>query len=64
MQFNFDEFEDLIASQTTTSDSEIIFTPSLLVNTINQNFNYNYPLITISGEVANFKINQNKFVFF
>ena len=64
MQFNFDEFEDLIASQTTISDSEIIFTPSLLVNTINQNFNYNYPLITISGEVANFKINQNKFVFF
>ena len=64
MQFNFDEFEDLIASQTTTSDSEIVFTPSLLVNTINQNFNYNYPLITISGEVANFKINQNKFVFF
>ena len=64
MQFNFDEFEDLIASQTTTSDGEIIFTPSLLVNTINQNFNYNYPLITISGEVANFKINQNKFVFF
>lgn len=64
MQFNFDEFEDLIASQTTTSDSEIIFTPSLLVNTINQNFNYNYSLITISGEVANFKINQNKFVFF
>lgn len=64
MQFNFDEFEDLIASQTTTSDSEIIFTPSLLVNTINQNFNYNYPLITISGEVANFKINQNKFIFF
>lgn len=64
MQFNFDEFEDLIASQTTTSYSEIIFTPSLLVNTINQNFNYNYPLITISGEVANFKINQNKFVFF
>ncbi|RYC72437.1 exodeoxyribonuclease VII large subunit [Candidatus Nanogingivalis gingivitcus] len=64
MQFNFDEFEDLIVSQTTISDSEIIFTPSLLVNTINQNFNYNYPLITISGEVANFKINQNKFVFF
>ena len=64
MQFNFDEFEDLIASQTTISDSEIIFTPSLLVNTINQNFNYNYPLIIISGEVANFKINQNKFVFF
>jgi len=64
MQFNFDEFEDLVASQTTTSDSAIIFTPSLLVNTINQNFNYNYPLITISGEVANFKINQNKFVFF
>ena len=64
MQFNFDEFEDLIASQITTSDSEIIFTPSLLVNTINQNFNYNYPLITISGEVANFKINQNKFIFF
>ena len=64
MQFNFDEFEDLIASQTNSSNSEIIFTPSLLVNTINQNFNYNYPLITISGEVANFKINQNKFVFF
>lgn len=64
MQFNFDEFEDLVASQTTTSDSAIIFTPSLLVNTINQNFNYNYPLINISGEVANFKINQNKFVFF
>lgn len=64
MQFNFDEFEDLVASQTTISDSEIIFTPSLLVNTINQNFNYNYPLITISGEVANFKINQNKFIFF
>lgn len=64
MQFNFDEFEDLIASQTATNSSEVVFTPSLLVSTINQNFNYNYPLITISGEVANFKINQNKFVFF
>lgn len=64
MQFNFDEFEDLIASQTATNSNEVVFTPSLLVSTINQNFNYNYPLITISGEVANFKINQNKFVFF
>lgn len=64
MQFNFDEFEDLIASQTANNSNEVVFTPSLLVSTINQNFNYNYPLITISGEVANFKINQNKFVFF
>ena len=30
MQFNFDEFEDLIASQTTTIDSEKNFKPTII----------------------------------
>ncbi len=42
----------------------IIFTPSYLIEVLNQTLDYAYPSLEIEGEVASFKINQNKYVFF
>ena len=59
MQFNFDEFEDLIASQTANNSNEVVFTPSLLVSTINQNFNYSRLNSLQKGNSSN-KINNEE----
>jgi len=41
-----------------------IFTVSAFLASLNQTLEYAYPSIEIEGEVASFKVNQNKFVFF
>ena len=41
-----------------------IFSVSDLLASINQTLEYAYPGIEIEGEVASFKVNQNKYVFF
>lgn len=40
------------------------FSVSSFVATLNQTLEYAYPSVAIEGEVASFKVNQNKFVFF
>ncbi len=40
------------------------FTPTEFVNTVNQTLDYAYSSVTITGEVASFKVNQGKWVFF
>lgn len=40
------------------------FSVSEALALINQTLDYAYPVIVVDGEVANFKVNQNKFVFF
>ncbi len=40
------------------------FRVSDFVATVNQTFEYAYPLVEVEGEVASFKVNQGKFVFF
>lgn len=40
------------------------FRVSDFVAIVNQTFEYAYPLIEVEGEVASFKVNQDKFVFF
>lgn len=40
------------------------FSVSGFVATLNQTLEYAYPSVSIEGEVASFKVNQNKFVFF
>ncbi len=40
------------------------FRVSDFVAVVNQTFEYAYPLVEVEGEVASFKVNQGKFVFF
>lgn len=40
------------------------FTPTEFIALVNQTLDYAYPRVTIVGEVASFKVNQNKWVFF
>lgn len=40
------------------------FSVSNAIAVINQTLEYAYPTITVEGEVASFKVNQNKYVFF
>ena len=40
------------------------FTPTELIAVVNQTLEYAYSSVTIVGEVASFKVNQNKWVFF
>lgn len=40
------------------------FSVSSFVSTLNQTLEYSYPSVSIEGEVASFKVNQNKYVFF
>jgi len=46
------------------SDQTPIFNVSDFVASLNQTLEYAYPIVEIEGEVANFKINQGKWVFF
>lgn len=41
-----------------------IFSVSDFIAVVNQTFEYAYPNVAIEGEVASFKVNQGKFVFF
>lgn len=43
---------------------QTVFTVSDAIGLINQTLDYAYPSITIEGEVASFKVNQGKYVFF
>lgn len=40
------------------------FTPTEFIALVNQTLDYAYPRVAIVGEVASFKVNQNKWVFF
>ena len=40
------------------------FTPTEFIAVVNQTLEYAYSSVTIVGEVASFKVNQNKWVFF
>jgi exodeoxyribonuclease VII large subunit len=40
------------------------FSVSQAIAVINQTLDYAYPTITVEGEIASFKVNQNKYVFF
>lgn len=42
----------------------MIYTPTEFIDTCNQSLEYAYSNITIEGEIASFKINQGKWVFF
>lgn len=46
------------------SETGIKFTVSEFIAVVNQTLDYAYPQVTLEGEVASFKINQNKWVFF
>lgn len=40
------------------------YTVTQLISTINQTLDYAYPSVSVKGEVASFKVNQGKWVFF
>lgn len=44
--------------------SDVILSVSDFVALVNQTFEYAYPFVTIVGELANFKISKNKWVYF
>lgn len=46
------------------SDQTPIFSVSDFVASLNQTLEYAYPVVAIEGEVASFKVNQGKWVFF
>lgn len=46
------------------SPNQLIFSVSDFIAVVNQTFDYAYPSVQIEGEVASFKVNQSKFVFF
>lgn len=46
------------------SDEPLVFGVSDAIAIINQTLDYAYPTITVEGEVASYKVNQGKFVFF
>lgn len=48
----------------TVAGSEPVLGVSDAIEVINQTLDYAYPSLIIEGEVAGFKVNQNKFVFF
>ena len=43
---------------------DVLLTPSDFVALVNQTFEYAYPIVVIEGEVSNFKISKNKWVYF
>ena len=48
----------------TSAKGEMAFTPTEFVGVVNQTLEYAYSSVTIVGEVASFKVNQGKWVFF
>lgn len=47
-----------------TKQMDIIYSPSEFVDVFNQTIDYAYPRIVIEGELTNFKIAKNKWVYF
>ncbi len=45
-------------------DKEIVFGVSDFVAVLNQTLEFAYPLVTIEGELANFRVSKNKWVYF
>ncbi|NBU33333.1 exodeoxyribonuclease VII large subunit [bacterium] len=43
---------------------ELVISPSDFIALVNQTFDYAYPKVVIQGELANFKISRNKWVYF
>ena len=41
-----------------------LFTPSDLVASINQTFDFAYTITTVTGEIANFRVSKNRWVYF
>ena len=41
-----------------------VFTPTDFVSVVNQTLDYAYPSVLVAGEVASFKVNQGKWVFY
>ncbi len=46
------------------TNQSIIWQPTDLLAALNQTLEYAYPAVEVEGEVASFKVNQNKYVFF
>ena len=46
------------------SNEMMTMTPSEFIGVVNQTLEYAYSSVTIVGEVASFKVNQGKWVFF
>lgn len=46
------------------NEQQIIWQPADLVAALNQTLEYAFPTVEVEGEVANFKVNQSKYVFF
>ena len=44
--------------------SEVALEVSDFVALVNQTFEYTFPVVTIRGELANFKVSKNKWVYF
>jgi len=53
-----------IRSFSSRSDQPVTLTPTVFLNAVNQTLEYAYSSVTIVGEVASFKVNQGKWVFF
>ena len=51
-------------SRCSENDQLVTLTPTDFINLINQTLEYAYASVTIVGEVASFKVNQGKWVFF
>jgi exodeoxyribonuclease VII large subunit len=44
--------------------NDVVLSVSDFVALVNQTFEYAYPLVTVAGELANFKISKNRWVYF
>lgn len=44
--------------------NDVVLSVSDFVSLVNQTFEYAYPLVTIAGELANFRISKNRWVYF
>lgn len=45
-------------------DTEVIFSVSQFVDVFNQTLDYAYPSVVINGELANFRVSKNRWVYF
>lgn len=63
---DFDEFENLmeLESRRVITEAAPVFGVSDFIEISNQTFLQTFPNVMIEGEVASFKVNQGKFVFF
>ena len=45
-------------------DNEVIVTVSEFVALLNQSLEYAFPSVTVTGELANFRVSKNRWVYF